>query len=163
MKSRPERAFLEQEVMTGVFHRGHGILATLLAQLLLLLALALPALAHERVALVIGNAAYDHATRLVNPPNDAADTAAALRRLGFAVTVLNDVGFDAMRRALRDFARAAQSAELAVAYFAGHGVEIAGENYLVPKDAELRNDRDIQHEALALRTVMDAAGGPGHP
>ncbi|WP_408093934.1 caspase domain-containing protein, partial [Rhodoplanes sp. SY1] len=95
--------------------------------------------AENRVALVVGNASYRATSRLANPPNDAGDVAAALRRLGFSVTSLGDVDYDRMRRALLEFSRAAGQAEIAMVYFAGHGIELGGENYLVPVDAELRS------------------------
>jgi hypothetical protein len=133
------------------------ILAFCLA--LAIVILGAPVKAQERVALVIGNGSYAHATVLPNPPNDAADISASLTRLGFQVRTLNNAGFDAMRIAFRDFAREAQGADMAVVYFAGHGLEIGGENYLVPVDAQMRSDRDIEHEAVALRSVMNVVSG----
>lgn len=111
----------------------------------------------QRVALVIGNATYTAASvpRLANPLNDAADVAGALTRLGFAVTVLSDGRQDAMRRALRDFGRAAEGAEQAIVFFAGHGIEMGGENWLLPVDVEMRAEGDVQHEAIRLRDVME--------
>lgn len=137
---------------------------TLLSLLLLatcfgLIALADPARAEKRVALVIGNAAYTHAPLLVNPTNDAADIAATLERLGFTVTRLTNATFDAMRRVLLEFNRAARGADMAVVYYAGHGMEVGGENWLMPTDAEFRTDSDAEHEAIALRNVMATVDG----
>jgi uncharacterized caspase-like protein len=115
---------------------------------------ALPGHAQNRVALVIGNSAYRTVARLTNPQNDAADIAASLQRLGFSVTPLHDATFDAMRRALVQFGRDAQGADMAVVYFAGHGMEIGGENWLIPVDAELQSDRDAENEAISLKSVM---------
>jgi hypothetical protein len=111
----------------------------------------------QRVALVMGNATYtaNSVPRLANPLNDAADVAGAMRRLGFAVTVLTDGPQGAMRRALRDFGRAAEGADQAIVFFAGHGIEMGGENWLLPVDVEMRAEGDVQHEAIRLRDVME--------
>jgi hypothetical protein len=113
----------------------------------------------QRVALVIGNGAYRSAPSLPNPSNDASDMAASLSRLGFAVTRLDHAGFDAMRRALLDFGRRARDAEMAVVFFAGHGMELGGENWLIPVDAELRTDADVEQEAIALKNVIASVDG----
>jgi hypothetical protein len=108
----------------------------------------------KRVALVIGNSAYRNVPALPNPPNDAGDLAAALNRLGFAVTLITDASFDEMRRSLIALGRDAAGADMAAVYFAGHGMEISGENWLVPVDAELKKDTDALNEAISLRSVM---------
>jgi uncharacterized caspase-like protein/peptidoglycan hydrolase-like protein with peptidoglycan-binding domain len=115
---------------------------------------ATPGHAQNRVALVIGNSAYRNVVRLPNPQNDAADIAASLQRLGFSVTSVRDAAFDDMRRALVRFGRDAQGADMAIVYFAGHGMEIGGENWLIPVDAELRSDRDAENEAISLKSAM---------
>jgi tetratricopeptide (TPR) repeat protein len=112
----------------------------------------------RRIALVIGNSHYQAQRALPNPANDAADVAAALGRIGFSVTRLDDVDFNHMRLAVRDFARDAPAADLALVYYAGHGIEIGGDNYLIPIDAELQHDTDAATEAIPLRSVMDAVG-----
>jgi hypothetical protein len=137
---------------------------TLLSLLLLatcfgLTALVDPAHAEKRVALVIGNAAYRGAPLLTNPTNDAVDVAASLERLGFSVTRLNNATFDAMRRGLLDFNRVARVADMAVVFYAGHGMEVGGENWLMPTDAEFKTDSDAEHEAIALRNVMATVDG----
>ena len=108
----------------------------------------------KRVALVIGNGAYRNVPVLLNPPNDAGDVAAALKRLGFAVTLVTNGSFDDMRRALIAFGHDAAGADMAAVYFAGHGMEIDGENWLIPVDAELKRDTDAANEAIGLRSVM---------
>jgi hypothetical protein len=108
----------------------------------------------KRVALVIGNRAYRSVPVLPNPPNDAGDLAAALNRLGFAVTLITDASFDEMRRSLIALGRDAAGADMAAVYFAGHGMEISGENWLIPVDAELKKDTDALNEAISLRSVM---------
>ena len=117
------------------------------------MALAAPVHAAKRVALVIGNAEYKHASRLANPLNDAADIAAALGRLGFKVTRLDDAGYDAMRKGLRAFTRAAAASEIAMVFYAGHGIEVDGRNYLIPVDARLASDQDVEFEAVPLDLV----------
>jgi hypothetical protein len=108
----------------------------------------------KRVALVIGNSAYRNVPALPNPANDAGDVAAALKRLGFAVTLIANASFDEMRRGLISLGRDAAGADMAAVYFAGHGMEISGENWLIPVDAELKNETDTANEAVSLRSVM---------
>jgi hypothetical protein len=110
--------------------------------------------AETKVALIVGNGAYQNVPELPNPPHDAADVAAAFLRLGFSVRLVTDANYDTMRLALVDFNRKARDAEMAVVFFAGHGMEIGGENWLIPVDAELRSDSDAAQEAISLRAVM---------
>lgn len=91
---------------------------------------------------------------LPNPTTDAADVAAALLRLGFSVRLVNNASYEVMRRALLEFTPKARDAEMAVVFFAGHGMEVGGENWLIPIDAELKTDLDIEQEAISLRAVM---------
>jgi caspase domain-containing protein len=114
-----------------------------------------PALADgKRVALVIGNSTYRNVPTLPNPANDGADIAAALTRLGFAVTLVTNASFDQMLRGLIAFGRDAAGADMAAVFFAGHGMEISGENWLIPVDAELKKDTDAANEAVSLRSVI---------
>jgi hypothetical protein len=108
----------------------------------------------RRAALVIGNGAYRSVPALPNPPNDAGDVAAALKRLGFEVTLIANASFDEMRRGLIALGRDAAGADMATVYFAGHGMEINGENWLIPVDAELKRDTDAANEAISLQSVM---------
>ncbi|MBR0896832.1 caspase family protein [Bradyrhizobium tropiciagri] len=108
----------------------------------------------KRVALVIGNGAYRSVPALSNPPTDAGDIAAALKRLGFAVTLITNGSFDEMRRGLIAFGHNAAGADMAAVYFAGHGMEINGDNWLIPVDAELKRDTDAANEAISLQSVM---------
>lgn len=120
------------------------------------------AAAADRVALVIGNSAYESVPKLRNPRNDAEDMAAALTRVGFDVTKALDLDYSGMRLVLKDFAAEAAGAETAVVYFAGHGIEIAKQNFLIPTDARLETDRDVAFEAIPLEqlvaSVADAKG-----
>jgi len=114
----------------------------------------------KRVALVIGNSRYRSVPALPNPGGDAVAVADALRAVGFAdVRLVNDATRDGLVDALKSFATAADSADWAVVYYAGHGMEMAGENYLVPVDAKLATDRDVPLEAIALDEVMGATEG----
>jgi uncharacterized caspase-like protein len=110
--------------------------------------------AAERVALIFGNGDYQNAPRLPNPVNDATDVAAAFERLGFSVQLIKDGTFDAMRRSLLNFAQQTSTADIAVVFFAGHGMEIRDENWLIPVDAELRIDVSASQEAVALASIM---------
>jgi WD40 repeat protein len=120
---------------------------------------AAPGWSQSRVALVIGNGDYRHVPTLPNPINDARDVAASLGRLGFAVTEVENADFNAMRVALREFGRKARGVEMAVLYFAGHGMEIGGENFLIPIDAELQSDIDAEGEAIGLNSATLAVSG----
>ena len=130
--------------------------------LFLLFALAatvVPVLAESRVALVIGNSAYKHVAELPNPRNDSSKIAEKLADIGFKVTQADDLGYDALRRTLRDFSRQAAGADMAVVFFAGHGMEVNKSNYLIPTDARLETDREISYEAVPLELVTEAVSG----
>ena len=112
----------------------------------------------RRIALVIGNFAYENAAALPNPERDANLVADALKRTGFeTVTLLTNLRKDALVSALRDFAARAETADWAVVYYAGHGMEVGGINYLIPTDAKIAADRDIGFEAVPLEQVLNAA------
>lgn len=114
-----------------------------------------PAFAEKRVALVIGNSNYDKVARLPNPANDAVLIADTLKGAGFdSIDLRRDLRVADMRRALRDFVDKAAEADVAVVYYAGHGIEVDGVNYLIPVDAILDRDRDIYDEALSLERVL---------
>ena len=117
------------------------------------------ALAAGRVALVVGNSTYSHIARLPNPENDAADMAAALRRLGFEVTTAQDADRASLNEALRVFTRESVGANVALVFYAGHGLEMDGVNYLVPVDARLDRDTDVRFETVALDDVLAATAG----
>ncbi|MBR0936627.1 caspase family protein [Bradyrhizobium jicamae] len=116
--------------------------------------------AQDRIALVIGNSQYRKVNQLPNPVNDAADMTESLTRLGFTVKHLNDLDFDGFRRALIEFGKAARTADQAVIFFAGHGVEIDGKNWLIPIDAEVKSAVDVYAEAINLETLIDISITP---
>ena len=128
----------------------------------LLLAAALlfgpdPAFAGKRVALVIANSAYQHAPPLANPVNDGTVMAKTLKDAGFdSVDYRHDLSALDTRRVLRDFADATRTADIAVVYYAGHGIEVEGSNYLIPVDAKLERDTDVYDEALSLDRILVA-------
>lgn len=111
--------------------------------------------AGSRIALVIGNAAYRTVPTLTNPNGDAEAVAGTLRFLGFSVRLIEDATLPQMKDALRDFQTQADDADWALVYYAGHGIEISGQNYLIPIDARLRSDQDADDEAVSLRYVLD--------
>ena len=121
------------------------------------LSLAVPCLAAHaggRVALVIGMSGYRHAPSLKNPANDAKDISAALRELGFEVVESTDVDKLALDASIRSFSKRIAEADTALVFFAGHGLQVAGQNYLVPIDAKLESVRDLEFEAVRLEFIL---------
>src|SRR3954452_17340830 len=122
-----------------------------------LLLVSEPALAEKRVALVLGNSNYQNVAPLANPVNDSSKIAATLKDAGFdVVDSRRDLPAAETRRALRDFADRARDADIAVVYYAGHGIEVDGTNYLIPVDAKLERDTDIYDEAFSLDRILIA-------
>jgi|KBSSwiStaDraftv2_1062776.scaffolds.fasta_scaffold113489_1 uncharacterized caspase-like protein len=125
--------------------------------LLLCILLALPTVAHadRRVALVIGNGDYARVGKLPNPTRDADAVETLLRSATFdVVEARRNLGVAAMRRALRDFSDHARDADIAVVFYAGHGIEVNGTNYLIPVDAALERDIDVEDETVPLERVV---------
>jgi hypothetical protein len=123
--------------------------------LLLALVVAEPSLADKRIALIIGNAAYRNVPKLVNPTKDATAIADLLRTAGFElVESKQDLTNAEMRRTLREFASKSRDADMAVVYYAGHGIEVDGVNYLIPLDAVLEQDSDAFDETVQLDRVL---------
>ena len=110
--------------------------------------------AAERVALVIGNAAYEHTAPLRNPRHDATDVARSLEELGFSVIEGLDVDKSAFGTKLREFARASRGSTVTLLFYAGHGLQVEGENYLVPTDAKLVEEVDLSLEAYELSAFL---------
>jgi formylglycine-generating enzyme required for sulfatase activity len=108
----------------------------------------------KRIALVIGISAYQNAPALANPVNDARAIGEALRRLKFDVSELYDVNYRGLASGIRDFGIRAASADVAVVYYAGHGVQVERENYLLPADAKLERERDLLYEAMPLERLL---------
>ncbi|RXH09813.1 caspase family protein [Bradyrhizobium guangzhouense] len=113
--------------------------------------------AERRVALVIGNSAYKNVPKLSNPVNDAALVGGMLKNAGFeGVYIKTDLNGIEMRKALRDFGARAREADVAIIYYAGHGIEFDGTNYLIPTDATLETDSDVLDETVALDRALFA-------
>ena len=108
----------------------------------------------HRVALVIGNAKYRYATQLPNPSNDAADIAQALRKLGFDVVEGRDLDKHAMEDRIREFGRKVERADLALLFYAGHGMQVGGKNYLVPIDAKLERTGDLTLDTIEVGQIL---------
>ncbi|MCK1541535.1 caspase family protein [Bradyrhizobium sp. 179] len=116
-----------------------------------------PAHADRRVALVIGNSAYKSAPKLGNPVNDATLVGGMFKKAGFdSVDVRLDLSASEMRRMLREFAGRSRDAEMAVIYYAGHGIELDGNNYLIPTDATLETDGDVLDETIPVERALFA-------
>ncbi|MFC7696902.1 caspase family protein [Bradyrhizobium sp. GCM10028915] len=123
----------------------------------LMLAAATTAQADKRVALVLGVSNYQSVARLANPDNDAAAISDVFKRMGFDIVELRrDLGVIEMRRAVRDFAAVAADSDMAVVYYAGHGIEVNGANFLIPADARLQSDFDVEDEAVPLDRILQA-------
>jgi uncharacterized caspase-like protein len=112
------------------------------------------AILQKRVALVIGNSAYRNTPRLENPRNDATDMGAALTRLGFHVIAAFDLDKAAFEKAIADFAAALEGADTALLFYAGHGLLVSGQNYLVPVDAKLTSLPALDTEMVRLEVVQ---------
>jgi uncharacterized caspase-like protein len=129
----------------------------LLVAFALALAIApLHAHAEKRVALVIGNSAYAHVPQLANPKNDAADMADKLEAMGFEVVRGLDLDLAGLRSTVRDFIGKLDGADMALFYYAGHGLQVNGENYIAPTDARLSSYLDLDFEAMPINLVMSA-------
>lgn len=131
-----------------------GMLAIIAA-----VSLAVPAAA-KQVALVIANSQYEHTAQLANPVNDAQLVSGALRQAGFdTVELALDVGQVALLAQLREFAAMAEGADTALVYFAGHGIESKGKNWLMPVDSALERERDLPFEAVELDLILESTEG----
>src|SRR5262249_8081928 len=107
----------------------------------------------KRVALVIGNSGYQHTSQLENPKNDATDMAAALKQVDFHVIDGFDLDKTAFERKVRDFSVALRGAQVGVFFYAGHGLQVAGENYLVPMAAKAEKADALGWEMVRLDLV----------
>ncbi len=113
------------------------------------------ALAERRVALVIGNSSYETVSALQNPTNDAQAIATSLGNLGFDVVTGIDLDQRGMQRALREFSEALVGSDVALFFYAGHGIQVSGDNYLIPVDAELKDETDLQFAAVNMNLILD--------
>lgn len=133
---------------------------TFLCLALVFLAINSDALAQgRRIALVIGVSKYKNVPQLANTANDANSVGAALRRLGFAVDLVIDPDRNAMESSIRNLGVKAEGAEASVFYYAGHAIEVGGQNLLVPAPANIQSDRDLRYETIDLDSVLEAVAG----
>lgn len=116
---------------------------------------SVPGNSGERIALIIGNGAYPGAGALQNPVNDARDMAAKLKTLGFRVMLRTDVRLKDMLRSLTDFGESLQPGSEALFFYAGHGMQVRGRNYLIPVDAEIRSESAVSSEAVDVDQLLD--------
>jgi TPR repeat protein len=119
------------------------------------------AAAGVRLALVLGNAKYEAVPALDNPSNDAADLAQALRRVGFEVIEQRDANREAMAKAVRDFSQRLRGADVALFFYAGHGLQMNGENYLLPVDARIETAADVRFNTINLSDIQQEMEGSG--
>ncbi len=127
---------------------------TLIISLLLTIIYSLPAWAEKRVALVIGNSSYAHVASLSNPRNDAEDISAALQRLNFEVIQGTNLDKAGMDKVIRQYSKAIEGADVALFYYAGHGLQVNGKNYLAPVNAKLDNEADLDFDMTPLSLVL---------
>ena len=129
-------------------------LCTLMAAVSVSLVPSGAATAEKRVALVVGNAAYKETAKLANPVNDANEIAAALKASGFDVILGLDLDKREFDTKVRNFAHLVENADVAIFFYAGHGLQVAGRNYLIPVDASLQNERDLDFDAQSLDFIL---------
>jgi uncharacterized caspase-like protein len=116
-----------------------------------------PAIAEKRVALVIGMSRYQQVPQLANPARDADAMSALFKKAGFdVIDSERDLGIADLRRVVREFSETSRDADISVVYYAGHGIEVDGTNYLVPADARLLSDFDVEDETVSLDRVLKA-------
>jgi uncharacterized caspase-like protein len=132
-----------------------GRLAVLALTFMALLLLRADAQQERRVALVVGNGTYEDAGALTNPVNDAADIAAKLREVGFEVIEARDLGKRALERKIGEFSDALASADVGLFFYAGHGLQVNGRNFIVPVDAKLDAAVKLTLEAVPMDEVLD--------
>lgn len=140
--------------MAGAFLRKVSA-AVISCFIVLSIGAASPALADKRVAMVIGNSAYKNVNPLPNPSKDAASIGDMLKKAGFdVVDSRQDVGVADMKKMIRDFSDKVADADVAVVFYAGHGIEIDGTNYVLPVDTRLERDIDVEDEAVSLDRII---------
>ncbi len=151
--------FLKVDRKSGVFMLQRIFIVTFLA-----FYFAFPAAAAKRVALVIGNSSYSHVTSLSNPKNDATLMSVVLKETGFDVTLLYDLDQREMKKALLEFGRKLKDgAEASMFYYAGHGIEIDGINYLVPTNSDMKNKDEADAFNVSLNSFLAQMEGSGVP
>lgn len=128
------------------------VLAVLLCTLFLTAEAAFAA--GKRVAFVVGNGAYKAVAELANPKNDALAVSESLRKVGFEVVTAIDLNREDLDQSIQKFIRSLSGAELSVFYYSGHGVQVGGENRIIPVDAVLATESALEVETISLQTIM---------
>jgi hypothetical protein len=118
--------------------------------------------AERRIALVIGNSAYKYAGKLPNPVNDATDVAYALQRLGFQVTLDKDLEWEGLAREVDTFLNYARGADVAIFFYAGHGLQHDGGAFVLPIDARLENEFSVKRETFSIQDIVTQLGNSTH-
>ena len=126
----------------------------MIQKLILLCALSTQIMAQPKVALVIGNSKYEKASALHNPVNDAHLVSSTFTELGFQVIMGVDLSNAEMKHKIRDFGRSLDQAEVAVCFYAGHGLEVRGENYLVPISADIEQEYEVEDECVSVNRIL---------
>ncbi|MFH2018200.1 MAG: caspase family protein [Pseudomonadota bacterium] len=152
---RAEKVGVRRDFIAGVFARLAGALVLLCAATLVH---AAEGKSLRGVALIIGNGAYEHLAALTNPPDDARAVEDLFDQLGFETTSVRDADARKLRRAVERFVEDAEGADAAVVYYAGHGIEAGGENWLIPVDADLSSLDDAGETLVPLTTLMRDLG-----
>jgi hypothetical protein len=147
--------------MAGMLFRFLVLIAAVLGGMPLATASDKDAAGKGRVALVIGNAGYKNAKELRNPVNDAEDMAAALKRLGFQVIFKRNASLIQMKNAVREFGQKLHGAEAGLFFYAGHGLQVRGQNFLVPVDAQIETEADAEDASLRLDYVVQTMDDGG--
>ena len=134
--------------------RSSGAFRAILLSMLFLFVTSSARAEGRRVALVMGNSTYENAGHLPNPTNDAKDVAAQLKQLGFEVILGTDLDKAHMDKTIRDFAESLNGSEVGLFFYAGHGLQVDGENYLVPTDAKLSSAASLDFEMVRLNLIQ---------
>jgi len=135
-------------------HAMFGRIFLILSLLALINPFSLQAATEQRIALVIGNSAYSSGP-LKNPVNDAADMAAILKKLGFSVTLKKNARLQEMDEALEAFGNRLKRGGVGLFYYAGHGVQVNGANYLLPIGAKINKEADVKYQAVDANKILD--------
>jgi len=148
-----------EAVITQTVNANISVAFLRVAMAALALGLSIPAHGANRVALVVGNDLYLNAPHLRNPKNDGRLIARSLSSIGFEVTFKDDATTAALQQEVVKFGRTARGADIAIVYYAGHGIQLDGENFLIPVDANLDDEIALRVETMTLDTLLQAVSG----
>ena len=143
------------EMMAVRWHRANAFVRAVLLTLLII-ASAGSARAEKRLAVLIGNANYSHAGKLANPGNDVNLIASTLESVGFETKIFTNLDAKIMGQTIDDLARVVADVDVLVVYYAGHAIQVSGENYLIPIDAKLTTESSVPRQTISLTSLMKA-------